>query len=137
MMAGKWNEFTIKSYIKDIEKEIQQAEREKLKKAAQHVHKKIRDKIKHRRISQPGEPPGRYSGNLYKGIGYSVGKDEAIVGTKPPANHAHLLEFGTEQRTVKKTGKDAGKVVARPFLLPTFDEEKETVKNILSEKWVD
>lgn len=136
-MAGK-NQIVIKSFIKETEKDLKKARRAKLQKAGQHIHKKVRDKIKTKRISQPGEPPGRYSGNLYKGIRYQVRDEdeEVLVGAQPPAYHAHLLEFGTERRTVEKTGKDAGKVEARPFLLPTFDEEKEEVKRILSEEWV-
>jgi HK97 gp10 family phage protein len=131
------NQVVIKSFAKQIERDLKKGRREKLKKAGQHVRKKIRGKIKHKRISQPGEPPGRYSGNLYKGIRYEVREEEALVGAAPPAYHAHLLEFGTEKRTVGKTGKDAGKVEARPFIFPTFEEEKEEVKRILSEEWLD
>src|SRR5690606_24660187 len=133
------NQVVIKSFAKQIEKDLKKARRVKLQKVGQHVRKAIRDKIKHKRISQPGEPPGRFSGNLYKGIGYQVKPDdeEVLVGAGPPAYHAHLLEFGTEQRTVEKTGKDAGRVEARPFLLPTFEEEKDEIERILSEEWLD
>lgn len=130
---------SFKSFAKQIERDLKKGRREKLKKAGQHVQKAIKEKVKTKRISQPGEPPGRFSGNLYKGIGYQVKPEdeEVLVGARPPAYHAHLLEFGTEQRTVEKTGKDAGKVEARPFIFPTFEEEKEEVKRILSEEWLD
>lgn len=133
------NQVVIKSFAKQIEKDLKKARRAKLQKAGQHVRKAIRDKIKYKRISQPGEPPGRFSGNLYKGIKYEVQEEEdaVLVGAGPPAYHAHLLEFGTERRTVGKTGKDAGRVEARPFLLPTFEEEKEEIERILSEEWLD
>lgn len=135
------NEFAFKSFVKSVEREIDKAERKKIQHAAKHMQKKIRDKIKTKRLSQPGEPPGRVSGNLHKGIRYQITKEGgeygALVGAGPPAYHAHLLEFGTEHRTVEETGKDAGRVVARPFLLPTFDEEKEYIKLMMMERWLD
>ena len=138
---AKWNQFEMKSFVKAIQKDLDKMEREKVQHAAKYLQGKIRDKIKTKRISQPGEPPGRFSGNLHKGIRYKIYKEGseygALVGAGPPAYHAHLLEFGTEQRTVGKTGKDAGKVEARPFLLPTFDEEKEHIKLMMMERWID
>ncbi len=138
---AKWNQFEMKSYVKAIQRDLDKLEREKVQHAAKYLQGKIRDKIKTKRISQPGEPPGRFSGNLHKGIRYKTFKEGseygALVGAGPPAYHAHLLEFGTEERTVNKTGKDAGKVEARPFLLPTFEEEREYIKLMMMERWFD
>jgi hypothetical protein len=92
---------------------------------------------------RPGEPPAKRSGNLVKGILY-VNDDkhhESKVGVGPPAHHAHLMEFGTQNRTVlnyrgvKGKQKNVGRVLPHPFVQPTFEEEAGAVKEILSERW--
>lgn len=66
----------------------------------------------------------------------------AVVGMSSPAYHAHLLEFGTKERTVKnyrgKSGRavKVGKVTAKPFFAPTFEREAGAVEQILSGTWV-
>jgi HK97 gp10 family phage protein len=117
------------SYLKSIEKDLVKAEYEVLKKASMHVRKKIAEKAKSMFRKQ--------SGNLTKGIMWDRrGQHSTLVGVGSPAQHAHLLELGTVERKQKKSGRRVGKVTARPFILPTFEEELAAVKEILSEKWL-
>lgn len=134
-----------KSFIKDLSKEIDNAELRLRTKAAKHLVKKMKEKVGdvyfEGYASQPGEPPGKKSGNLRKGIGYMnmPKQHKTKVGVGPPAYHAHMLEFGTAERFVKIKGsskkRSVGRVLPRPFVQPTFEEQTETVKEILQEKW--
>ncbi len=46
-------------------------------------------------------------------------RPSALVLTRGPAGaHGHLVEFGTGPRVVRKTGRSAGRMPARPFLAP-------------------
>lgn len=109
-----------KSNIRKILGDLEKYEISARNEAGAYMVKKIKAKLNKKRKSQPGEPPGRYSGNLRKGIKRATGKYETLVGVKKPAYHAQLLELGTD------------KMRARPFLIPTFMEELEAIKNILS-----
>lgn len=124
------------SYLKSIESDLRKSQKRALKRAALHLKKKVREKLRNVSPSAPGQPPGKVSGDLLKGIGTKSLKDSELIGAGPPAQHAHLLEFGTKDRTVKKSGKMVGHVKPRPFLGPTFEAEAENVKEILSEKWL-
>jgi HK97 gp10 family phage protein len=112
-------------------------------KAAKYLQKKIKDKINIKGgVSEPGQPPHRQVGDLIKGVKYQHVGDETRIGMGPPAYHAHLLEFGTEFRyAFSRKGKtlkeiaERGQLLPRPFLQPTFEEESEAVKEILSERW--
>lgn len=139
----------MKSYsiIPNILKDLEASQEKLLDRAAMHMKKAIREKIKNKKISNPGDPPGRSSGDLLKGVtigkrGKDVNSSYRVVGMGPPAHHAHLLEFGTVPRTVKnymgKKGKavSSGRVLPRPFMRPTFEEEAENVENILSKPWL-
>ena len=113
------------SMIKNVMKDIEKKDEFLRLKAARHIAKKVKARIKKKGISQPGEPPGKFSGNLVKGIkAKKGGKYFAFVGAVKPAYHALLLELGTR------------KMRARPFLFPTMQEEKEAVIKILSEQRV-
>jgi len=131
---------TLKSLINEAMKDIDKADKEVRIEASKHLIKKMKEKVSDKYFkgyhSQPGEPPGSHTGNLKKGIGYadSEKNHETKVGVGPPAYHAHLMEFGTDVRFVK--GKNVGRVLPRPFVLSTFDEETEAVKRILSRKWI-
>lgn len=137
---------TLNSYIKETIRDLQKAETRVRTKAARHLTKKMRAKVSdvyfEGYASQPGEPPGKKSGNLRKGIGYqNLNKQHRTkVGVGPPAFHAHMLEFGTQERFVPIKGsakkRKVGRVLPRPFVMPTFEEEQGTVKDILSEKWL-
>jgi HK97 gp10 family phage protein len=126
---------SLKSSLKMIEKEISIAERKLRNRAAIHVRDRIREKISGPGPSAAGSPPGKHSGNLKKGIRIKDLGQETLVGAMAPAWHAHLLEFGTDERFLK-SGKSVGGVKPRPFIFPTFEEEKSNVQQILSEAWL-
>ena len=119
------------SYMKEIMADIKKSEKKYLTEAAKHVQKKMKEKVGKKLKSRAGAPPGVRSGKLKKGIKYLVQDNSALVGLGPPAHHGHLLEFGTVSRTTKK-GANKGMVAARPFLRPTFEEESDAVRNILT-----
>ncbi|HHV79089.1 MAG TPA: hypothetical protein GXX40_05685 [Firmicutes bacterium] len=78
------------------------------------------------RASAPGETPALRTGRLFNSIDYYVigtGLNlRGIVGS--PLEYAPYLEFGTS------------KMERRPFLRPTYERERENVKDILGGKWV-
>ncbi len=122
---GKWTNFT--SAVNQVVDDIYKKDAELRKKAAVHLRSEMKKKVNKTGRSLPGQPPGKYTGNLKKGIKYRKAKTiphTHLVGTGYPANHAHLLELGT--RKLKK----------RPFFLLTFREQQERVKEILSEERV-
>lgn len=119
-MAVAYAKYT--EFFKGAMKEIYRKDSELRMKAARYVRDKIREKINRDQPSLPGEPPGRVTGNLLKGLRAENKKTVALVGFKAPAYHAMLLELGTQ------------KMRARPMLFSTFAQEAETVKQILSEE---
>lgn len=76
-------------------------------------------------VSQPGNPPFRQTGNLFRSIGYEMRGHTAVVGSgigsgpKDPG-YAVYLEFGTK------------KMSARPWLRPTYWKQLGTIRRILS-----
>ena len=119
--------------------------------AARYVRKKIVESAKR---NYP-----KVTGDLYKGVAAEGRKGDirhfnvrsgketsgnayAIVGMTAPAHHAHLLEFGTKPRRVrnafgrKGVEMDVGKVTAKPFVEPVFEQEAGAVEQILSGTWV-
>jgi hypothetical protein len=135
----------LESYIKDVIRDIGKPEKKARSKAAQHLVKKMKEKVNDQYFkgyhSIPGEPPGKITGDLQKGIGSKDinSKHKTLVGVGPPAYHAHLLEFGTAERyTPVKNGstRRSGRVAPRPFIFPTFQEESDVVGKILSERWL-
>lgn len=130
------NKFTYKSFVDDVFKDIVKAEKEVLREAAKHVRKKMKKKVSKKAQSLPGMPPGIVTRDLKKGIKFQIAdRDHAFVGLSAPAQHGHLLEFGTKIRYTKK-GVKKGQVLARPFVRPTFEEETEAVKRIMSGQWL-
>jgi phage gpG-like protein len=75
--------------------------------------------------SAPGQPPHKFTGNLFKSLGVRLRKKRiaAKVGAFSP--HSHLLEFGTANR-----GK-TGAMAARPFLRPALSAMQSTIKQIM------
>lgn len=128
------NKNTYKSFVNEVFSDMKEIENETLREAAKHVRNKMKKKVSKKVPSSPGMPPGLNVGNLKKGIRFEIKKSimgkVAFVGLGPPAQHGHLLEFGTIERYTKK-GVPKGKVLARPFVIPTFDEESEAVKRIM------
>jgi len=134
-MSGSW------SKIREVCADLDKAQERELDKAAAYLRQKLKDKVSKKRISLPGEPPGRQSGNLKKGIKFTREPGNRFIGVGSPAQHAHLLEFGTGPRLVKNyRGKGMSKLVGpqapRPFIIPTFEEESDNIKKILSEQWL-
>jgi len=126
-----------RSYVKDIMKDVYKAEKKRVKAAAKLVATAIKAKLKTKAVSMAGQPPGKQSGRLIKGVAYKIeNTDSALVGFKAPAHHAHLLEFGTRQR-VRKDGKKSGHVAPRPFFVPTLKEQADNVRKIFMEPWTD
>lgn len=114
-----------KSYFKEAAKKINDSAKRQREKANEHLVAKIKDKI--------AQMFGINS-TLYKGVGYVDNKDQSFVGMGKPASRAHLIEFGTDDR-YSKSGKYSGHVAPKPFLLPTFNEERKRIISILSERW--
>jgi len=128
--------FVFKSYLNEVTKDLNKAKKKRLRDAAKHVAKKMKKKVGKRGLSVPGQPPSKKSGSLRKGIGYEIlNEDTALVGVGPPAYHAHLSEFGTTDRT-RKDGKNTGRIIKRPFVVPTSQEESKAVQDILSKPLV-
>lgn len=135
------------SKIPQIIKQLEDGQEKKLDLAAKHMKEAIKAKISKKAVSNPGDAPGKSSGNLIKGLkigqrGKDIESSFRIIGFGHPAQHAHLLEFGTVPRTVKnyrgKAGKmvSVGRVLPRPFMRPVFQEEAGNVEKILSGEWV-
>lgn len=135
------NSIMRQSFVKDIIKDLEKSEKRLRTKAAIHLRTKMKEKVSKKETSLPGNPPGKDSGDLIRGIMYVHDGDETKVGVGPPAYHAHLMEFGTAGRIVKNyrghkgVEKNVGRVLPRPFVQPTFEEEAATVVEILSERW--
>lgn len=115
--------------FKGVMKDIWAKDKELRGKAAAHVKSAVRKKIDKNERSAPGEPPGKVTGNLLKGLRSENKKTMALVGFKAPAYHANLLEFGA-------SGSRKGPMAARPFFFSTFAEEAGAVESILSEQRV-
>lgn len=124
--------FTINSKTVDFLKDLEKAEKKARTAAAKYLVKKIKDKLVYNKDakSKPGEFPLLKTRKLKKGIKYVNERNKTKVGAAPPAYHAHLLEFGTSNRQTQK-GENRGRMAPRPFLLPTFAEENEKIKEII------
>jgi HK97 gp10 family phage protein len=61
---------------------------------------------------------------IYVGVSYRLGMR---------GRTAHLFEFGTRQR-VRKNGGATGRIAARPFVRPAWDQHKGTALEILKDE---
>ncbi len=82
--------------------------------------------------SAPGEPPASRLGNLMKAISHKVnkGKLEAFVGPRllgkdPDKQYPKWLEFGTPK----------GQMSPRPYMAPSFEENKAAIVQIMKRGW--
>lgn len=137
--AGSQFERVLRTQFKEVLGDIKKKDKELRGKAAKHVKDKIAEKINHEQPSLPGEPPGKVSGNLLKGLAVKNGAFSSVVGFKKPGFHALILEFGAVWRWVanhfgRNESGSAGAMAPRPVLFPTMAEESATVKAILSER---
>lgn len=137
MSSFSKNYKSYKSNIDKVQKIIKDNKKKKALEAAVHVRNKTVKKLsqpgtgktykvpgtnKSYTASSPGRPPAVLFGDLRKSIQFAQDKDGAIVGSE--LEKASKLEFGD------------GKVAARPFLKPTFQEEQGAIKKILSKGWM-
>ncbi|GAB5387083.1 MAG: hypothetical protein Alpg2KO_00510 [Alphaproteobacteria bacterium] len=118
--------------------------REAAKRVAMHARKEIRSGSKSGRVysgskpkqgfsyrghraSAAGQYPARLTGDLARSVKWKAAKHggNAIVFTTAP--HAHLMEYGTANRTVKTFRRSAGKVEPRPFLRRALSEKQNEV----------
>jgi len=111
-------------HFKAIERELQKADKDNRSRAAAHLLGAIKSKISKLGPSAPGEAPGMDSGALLKSAKVTNGKTTSLIGFVAPSFYAHILEFGSKT------------MAARPVLFPTFAEESETAKRIMSGAWV-
>lgn len=119
------------SNFNSVTKKIENTERKVRKKASSYLKKKLKQKVKK-----------KYgNGNLYKGVYKKDLINISLIGFGPPAHHAHLIEFGTDARFIKKYhGKpgvkvSSGRMIADPILETVFEEENIKIEEILSKRW--
>jgi len=124
--------FRYRSIVQSVQKDIKDTGAVRVRRAALHVRKKLRAKARSKRVSSPGNPPGRLSGRFYRSIKVAHFANESFIGSRSPV--AHLLEFGTQERETK-AGRYSGRMAPRPLWIPTFREEADTVAAILSDRW--
>jgi hypothetical protein len=127
------------SFIPQVIKDLEKAQEGRLDECARHMKKKTIEKIKTKFKKRTGD--------LLKGVktgrrGKDINSSYRIVGFGPPAQHAHLLEFGTVPRVVKNymgqkgIAVPVGQVKATHFFAEVFKEEVGVVENILSRPWM-
>ena len=96
------NKFKFTNYLQDVQKDLDAGEKRNRRKAAKHVVKKMKENASKKypagTHSQPGQFPGKISGDLVKGIGSKDIKNATLVGVGAPGHIAHITEFGTEDR---------------------------------------
>lgn len=119
------NKIKFESFTPKILAQIDKSDLIARRKAAVHLARRMRKNIGKKGRSSPGEFPGKYTGNLRKGIGVkTTQKRDVLVGSKAP--HSHLLEDGHEPNKTQ---------TKRPFFKRSFKEEKNAMIDIMSKKW--
>jgi HK97 gp10 family phage protein len=135
------NGIEFKSYLKQVEREINAANRRAVRKAANVVFKEA-DNI----LANPtGDAPQTITGNLRAGLAKEVKGAYARIGVKAPkgdvqggdagarrtAAHAWLVEHGHD---IIRDGVKVGEARPHPFLSTAFENTKDKVREILSER---
>ncbi|GAB5500986.1 MAG: hypothetical protein PsegKO_32970 [Pseudohongiellaceae bacterium] len=79
------------------------------------------------RASAAGEYPAKLTGDLARSVKWQAARHggNAIVFSAAP--HAHLMEYGTTKRTVRKFRRSSGRVAPRPFLRRALSEKQNEV----------
>jgi HK97 gp10 family phage protein len=116
-------EFT--SMLKDVERNIKKENKRLLRKAADVVYKEAKSILNH----PTGDTPQELTGNLKRGMKKVVKGNYAKVGNVAP--HAWLVEHGHD---VIRNRIKVGEARPKPFLSKAFENTKDKVKEILSEK---
>lgn len=132
-VAGRFNVWELTSFISDVNREIQKGERRNRLKATRYITKQLKKEV--------AEKYGK--GNLYEGIDYVHYDDLSKFGFTKPAQHAHLVEFGTDERFVKNyrghkgISKSVGKMPKdKPVFRPVVRREALKVGEILAEPFI-
>lgn len=130
----KNNTFKLKSFIDDVEKDLAKAEKKRLKQAEKLLMRRVRAKIRALGLVDDGD--------LLKGVSSSTLSHASLVGVSAPGFHALIVEYGSEQRMTLGTGEErtgirsTGRMPAKPFFLPAFQESVSDIQKILSEEWL-
>jgi HK97 gp10 family phage protein len=136
------NAVQFKSYLKQVERDLKKENKRLLRKAADVVLKEARSILD----NPTGDAPKTVTGNLKKGLRKEVKTTYARIGVKAPrgeveggeaatrrtAAHAWLVEHGHD--IVNSKGDKVGEAKPHPFLKPAFENTKDKVREILSEK---
>lgn len=112
-------------FMGGISKDLHKQAKRAITMASTHVMKKLKEKTTQKFGA---------GSNITKGVGKKMLKTTGIVGIGPPAQAAHLIEFGTDPR-YKESGGYTGYIVPDPFVIPTYVEEVPAVEKILSKEW--
>ena len=117
---------TLRINTKEILKEVELAELSRRRRAAQYAAKEMKKNVNMRGKSTPGSFPARFTGDLFRSIGYQLDKADrsAIVGSK--SFKAHLLEFGHGD------GKTQNRY---PFVVPSLLKAEGEIIKIMSERY--
>jgi len=127
MGAGMSLKSSFKSYLKDIEKEINKADMALRDEAATVVLADVRQSLN----APTGDVPKTVTGNLKKGLTKKNQRYSSLVGFKAPAYHAANVEFGGDVVTSK--GRKQGARKPHPFLKPAFERKKGEIMKILGQ----
>ncbi len=128
------NSFNLKSMTKELEKELAQAEKRQLRKAANLFKRRLRANIKALGLVDKGD--------LLKGVSSSTLDHASLVGVGAPGFHALILEYGTEGRSTKGEGEErkkirsTGRVEPTHFFSKTLQETAPEIQKILTEEWL-
>jgi len=121
------NKFTMKSFVKDVEKQLSKDERRVISKASGIFQRELRSTIKEKGLVD--------TGNLLKGVSRDTYQHSALVGMSAPGQHAYIVEYGTLERRKKKNGAYSGVRPATPFFLPAYRAAEPAMIKALSEEW--
>lgn len=128
----KKKNFIFISYVDRFEKKMWEADKKARLKAVKYLKVKLRQLIKNK----------WGKGDLYKGVDYYNGRRISKIGFHKPAYHAHLLEFGTDERFVMNFKghealiKSVGRMEKQEFFKPFLNDEKNNVIEIINYQWL-
>jgi len=135
------------SLLRDVSKEIIAGEKKQRSAAAAHIKKKIKEKAS--KIKK--------TGNLARGVYSKNDENVSFIGIHAPGFQNFLIEFGhyagkatkkgerkltvlssgKKRWTVEKVPSEGRKwVPPHPIVYPTFSEEADAVRKIMSEPWI-